>query len=627
VNNTSSRIHSLAASAAGPLLLLLALLIASTPALAQVAATSSSDLERIFEIRCATCHGAESEHAPARSSLEARTPDAIVAALTTGSMRPMATGLSSEEIAALAHHISRLGTVAVDGPIDPQQGFCASTPPLRPISPNDWNGWSRDVASTRFQPEPGFTVRDVPQLRVKWAFALDGEIHSQPTVAAGRVFVSSIPGRLFSLDADSGCIVWSYESAPGQGGEWGGAGSRSTVVVGEAGNRLAAFFGDDAAHVQAVDVETGQAIWRTRVDEHPVARVTGSVVLHEGLVYVPLSSLEEGWAGSDEYGCCTFRGSVAALDAATGRIVWKTYTVPEEAKPYRLNSAGVQQFGPAGAPIWSTPTVDPARGVVYAATGNSYTDIENPGSNAIFAFDLRTGEVRWLRQVREADNYIVGCPNAANCPEDDGPDFDFGSSPIVRVLPDGSSVLIVADKGGEVYGLDPDTGGRTLWSTKVGEGSALGGVQWGSAADDSLVYVAVSDYIAHPQRRKPGLTALRIADGEVVWHAPAPPPFCSWSAFRCTDGHSAAVTLMPGAVFSGSLDGHMRAFSAATGSVIWDFDTARLYRTVNGQIAEGGSLDAGGAVIANGTVFLTSGYSRFGRKPGNVLIALTPGGR
>jgi polyvinyl alcohol dehydrogenase (cytochrome) len=283
--------------------------------------------------------------------------------------------------------------------------------------------------------------------------------------------------------------------------------------------------------------------------------------------------------------------------------------------------------GPAGAPIWSTPTVDVEAGVIYAATGNSYSDVEQPGSNAVIAFDLESGAIHWKSQVREADNYVIGCPVGINCPEDPGPDFDFGSSPIIRALPDGGRILLVGDKGGVAYGLDPDAQGEVLWETKVGAGSALGGIQWGSAADEEVFYVAVSDYIGRPNERRPGLNALRIADGEVVWHTPAPAPSCSFAGAGCSNSLSAAISMIPGVIFSGSLDGYLRAFSSSDGSLLWGYDTARLYETVNGQLARGGSLDAGGPVIAGGMLFATSGYGRFGREPGNVLLAFSVGGR
>jgi polyvinyl alcohol dehydrogenase (cytochrome) len=613
------------------LLLISGCITAATAQVPSGGAAAAEASERIFQDRCMACHGDEPWYAPARSSLGERGPDAIVAALTGGAMQPMAAGLSREEIEALARHLATAPPPPVVS--HPAQVFCeAGGAPFR-IGASDWNGWARDLASSRFQPDPGIRAEEVPRLRVKWAFALDGEIHSQPTVVGGRVFVSSIPGQLYALDAATGCVHWSYQTAPGAGGDWGGAGARSTVVIGAlpaslGADRYAAYLGDDRAQVHAVDVATGEPIWTTRIDPHPMARVTGSPVLLNDRLYVPVSSLEEASAANPLYSCCTFRGSLVALDAYTGTVLWKSHTIPDEPRPTRTNAANAQQYGPAGAPIWSTPTLDPERGVVYAATGNSYTDEPQTRANAVIAFDLETGEVRWSRQMREADNFVLSCPSGANCPEEVGPDFDFGSSPILRPLPGGGEVLVLGDKGGVVYAIDPDDRGRLVWEVRVGSGSALGGVQWGSAADDRLVYAAVSDAMGPAAVRRPGLTALDIATGEIAWHTPAPPAFCSWPEPQpCSRGYSAAISAIPGAVFSGSLDGHLRAYSTTDGSLLWFFDTARLYETVSGRPAAGGSIDGPGPTIAAGTLFLTSGYSRFGRQPGNVLLAFTVGGR
>jgi polyvinyl alcohol dehydrogenase (cytochrome) len=517
-----------------------------------------------------------------------------------------------------------------------ENGYCEEPGGPIDFSGPQWNGWSPDHSNARYQKEPGFRAEDVPRLRVKWAFALDGGISSQPTVVGDRVFISTIPGQLYSLDRETGCIHWSYLTLPGDR-NWG-AGARSTVSVGPLSDRLdpgraAVYLGDDRSFVHALDAVTGELLWRTNVETHPGSRITGSTVLHEGVLYVPVSSLEEASAGDDNYQCCTFRGSIAALDAYTGSLIWKRYTIEREPEPFRLNRAGVQMFGPSGAPVWSTPTVDAARGLLYVTTGNSYTEISDEAANAVIALDLASGEIRWANQVLSDDNYIAaGCRREvppANCPEEVGPDFDFGSSAILRDLPSGRSILVVANKGATVFGMDPDDDGRMLWMTQIGGGSALGGVQWGGAADEEIAYIPVSDVNTPPDRRRPGVTAVRLATGEIVWHTPAPPAWCSFGDnVLCSNAHSAAASLIPGIVFSGSLDGHIRAFSAGDGALVWSFDTSRIYETVNGRRGEGGSIDGVGPTIAGGTLFLFSGYDRFaGRKPGNVLLAFTVDGQ
>jgi polyvinyl alcohol dehydrogenase (cytochrome) len=356
------------------------------------------------------------------------------------------------------------------------------------------------------------------------------------------------------------------------------------------------------------------------MDDHPVARVTGAPVLVNGRLYVPISSIEEVSAAQPTYECCTFRGGVAALDATTGAQIWKSYSVLDPPKAYKKSKNGTQLFGPSGAAIWNSPTVDLKRKVIYTGAGNSYTDVDINTSDAILAFDMETGRMVWSSQVQPKDNFIVGCPNAVNCPEERGPDFDFGTSPILRTLPNGKQILIAGQKSGVVYGMDPDNKGKVLWQTRLGKGSALGGVEWGPAADEKYAYVAISDRLLG-KNGTPGIYALDLATGEQKWGTPAP------AGVSGNGGQSAAVAVIPGAVFSGALNGHFRAYATSSGEIIWDFETAKPFETVNGVPAKGGSIDTAGPTIAHGMVFTNSGYATFGGLPGNVLLAFSVDGK
>jgi polyvinyl alcohol dehydrogenase (cytochrome) len=347
-------------------------------------------------------------------------------------------------------------------------------------------------------------------------------------------------------------------------------------------------------------------------------------------LYAPVSSIEEAIGRSDKYECCKFRGSMVALDAYTGKLIWKTHTIAEEPKPFKKNSAGTQMYGPAGAAIWSAPTLDLKRGLLYVGTGNSYTDAPTGGPDAIMAFELATGKIRWINQVLPNDNFIMNCrqPGAGNCPKEAGPDFDFGSSPILRKLPNGKEALLAGQKSGILFALDPDNQGKKIWEIKLGGGTALGGIEWGFTADATTVYVPMADPFGPPDQRKPGLTAVKIATGEKLWHTPAPAAKCAWGTQRCTNAQSAAATLIPGVVFSGASDGHLRAYATSDGQIIWDFDTAaEPYNAVNGKQAKGGTIDAGGATIANGILYLNSGYGRIIGRPGNALLAFSVDGK
>ena len=285
-------------------------------------------------------------------------------------------------------------------------------------------------------------------------------------------------------------------------------------------------------------------------------------------------------------------------------------------------------YGPAGGAIWSAPTIDVKRGAVYVGTGNSYTDVETAHSDAIMAFDLATGKVRWTNQATAKDNFLVGCrnPGVGNCPDQGGPDHDFGSSPVLRTLPNGKQVILGGQKSGVMWAFDPDNNGKALWQVKIGNGGALGGIEWGFAADTENVYVPMADVSG--ASRKPGITALKIATGEQIWTVPAPKVPCSWGTVRCLNSQSAAATVIPGVVFSGAADGHLRGYSTKDGSIIWDFDTSEAqYDAVNGSKAKGGALDGGGPVVANGILYTNSGYGRLIGQPGNLLLAFTVDGK
>jgi polyvinyl alcohol dehydrogenase (cytochrome) len=558
----------------------------------------------LYKQRCATCHdGSAQPRMPSRSELAVRTPEDIYKTMFEGAMTQQSAGLTPEEGRAIARYLtgkefSSGGALA---------GQCASPPgPVR-IGAADWNGWGSDLANTRFQPAPGLAAADVPNLKLKWAFAFPGDTvrSAQPAIVGGRVFVGSASGAIYGLDAATGCTYWKYDA---------GAQVRTAISIGMTGGKAVAYFGDIRSTVHAVDASTGALLWKVKVEDHLASRITGAPAFYDGRLYVPVSSIEEASAMSPGYACCKFRGSIVALDGATGRQIWKSYSVAEEPKP-----AG-KGFGPAGAAIWSAPTIDTKNKVVYAATGNSYTGVSIPTSDAILAFDLANGRLLWSSQVQPRDNFTMGCANGANCPAEPGPDYDFGTSPILRDLPGGKRVLVCGQKSGILWGLDPDDKGKVLWQVRLGQGGALGGIEWGGAADTQYAFAAVSDLLVR-QGRPGGIHAVDLATGRKVWSTPPPELHCTAGAKGCNSAQSAAISTIPGAVFSGSIDGHFRAFAAKTGEIIWDFDTARDFETVNRVPGKGGSLDSAGPVIAGGMVFTNSGYGMWQGMPGNVLLA------
>jgi len=614
------------------LLLTVAALLVPAPASAQGQA-AAIDGAALYKTHCSSCHDGGLDRAPSRDDLRRLTPQRVLAALETGPMISMATGRSAAERRAIAEFVTGR---TFDAPLDTRpspRAMCAPGPRwVNRASAPAWNGWGGAGApNARFQDarRAGLTAADVPRLGLKWAFGFPGDLqaNAQPTVANGRVFVGSAGGIVYSLDAATGCVHWFFEA---------GAGVRTAISIARLTTRRgrldAAFFGDQSGNAYAVDAADGTLLWKTRVELFPLARITGSPVFYQGRLYVPVASGEEGAGARPEYECCRFRGSVVALDAATGRQIWKTYTIPEEPAPTRKNRVGTQLWGPSGAPVWSSPAIDPRRHALYVTTGDNYSDPPTRMSDAFVALDLSTGRVLWWKQMTPNDAYTSACrlPDKTNCPASNGPDFDFSSSPILVTLADGRRALVAGQKSGIVHAIDPDRQGEILWQTRVGQGGTMGGVQWGAATDGQTLYVANSDigrimltfstFTDADPTRGGGMFALRLETGERVWYTP--PPGCG-ARPRCSPAQSAAVSAIPGVAFSGSVDGHMRAYSAEDGRIIWDFDTVREYETVNGVPGRGGSIDGPGPAIAGGMVFFTSGYHTAGGMPGNVLLAFS----
>jgi polyvinyl alcohol dehydrogenase (cytochrome) len=510
------------------------------------------------------------------------------------------------------------------------------------LSQPHWNGWGVDPAQHRFQSSEmaQLPASDVPRLRLKWAFGFPGATRAvaQPTIFGGRLFVGSQQGKVYSLDAKSGCTHWVFDAAKGV---------RSSVVVGQSDGHWAAYFGDEGANVYSIDALTGKVLWTTKVDDHPVARITGSPTLVGTTLFVPVSSVEEFIAANPSYPCCSFRGSVVALETSTGAVLWKGFSIAEKAMEGARSAAGTRRMGPSGGAIWSAPTFDGDGHRIYATTGDNYSDPPTATSDAVLAFDSASGELAWSRQITSGDAFNLGCATSSpgNCPESKGPDLDFGSSAVLTKLSNGKRALIAAQKSGVVTALDPDSNGAVIWQKRVGQGGSLGGVQWGVAADEYNVYVAVSDAVLRvvvpgvsgskvstlnptvallmSSNTGGGMLALRLDTGEEIWRTPH--PGCD-EAPGCSPAQSAAVTALPGLVFSGGLDGWIRAYSSSDGRIVWAVDTKHEYQTVNGIAARGGSIDGAGAVVVGGIVYIASGSGFLAATPGNVLLAYSVDG-
>jgi len=584
-------------------------------------AQTASGTIRLFEERCATCHrnpgvarAAGAEQAPDMDALRKLSPDTVYAAMTTNPTPAHA--LAQADLMDIvkrgfAEFVGgrKLGSVPSGDPKAMPNQCSAAAKFANPSAAPSWNGWSADATNARFQSAKaaGLSAAQVPNLKLKWAFGLPNaaSMYSQPTIAGGRVFFGADTGYVYSLDAKSGCVAWGFQAA---------SGVRNAVSVGpvkgHGSSAFAAYFGDLRGNVYAIDAATGKPLWIVSVDPHPLAAVTGSPILFKGRLYVPLASREEAAGGGPDYPCCTFRGSIVALDANTGKQVWKTHIISEEPKPTKKNSRGVQLYAPSGAGIWDTPTIDEARGVMYIGTGDAYSrPVDSINTDAIMALDLATGKPRWAVQHTPDDAWLVGCETnnpSENCPSNIGPDYDFGMSPMMRPLADGRTIVVTGQKSGDVFAEDVRDG-KVIWKATLVDRLARGEITFGGAADDQNAYFGTRSGV---------IWALDLKSGEKKWSTPiAPTP-------QRQSGQTAALTVIPGALFSGGQDGVLRALSTTDGKQLWQFDTLRDFTTLNGVAARGGAMGAPGPTIAGGMLFIGSGYTGLGNgRGGNVLLA------
>ncbi len=583
--------------------------------------------QNAFEASCAICHGENpAPRALTREQLKKLPPEKIFTAQVSGLMALQASALNEIEKRAVAIYLSEIpwGTVQAEKAAE-QLAMCDGGSPLRAadFAAPSWVGWGLDFEQTHAQSAAagGLEAPDLTNLELKWSFGYAGAttITTQPAVVGDRIFIGSPNGAIYALDRTTGCAHWKYETE--------GEVRAAIIVAPRQDGSIGLYAGDRKAWLYALDANSGKLLWKEKAETHDWSMITSSPVLHEGRLYLGTASFEELAGGSTTYECCTFRGSVLAYDAETGKQIWKSYVLPETPARTKLTTAGVQLWGPSGAAVWSSPTLDLKTGTIYVTTGDSYSAPAADTSDAIVALDMQTGAIKWHKQMTADDAFTAACvaPNADPVSKEGcGPDIDFGSSAILRTLPDGRRLLLAGQKSGVMHAIDPDKEGAIVWQKRLSPGGVLGGIEWGSAADDTHVYVPISD--VWETKTMPGhaggIYALNFADGSEVWNTPAAAPDCL-DIPGCNAGQPAAATLLPGVLFSGSMDGHMRAYDPATGAVIWDVDTKGDYATVNGVKAKGGSIKGAGVTVVGGWVYFSSGYGLFGM-PGNVFLAFGP---
>lgn len=512
---------------------------------------------------------------------------------------------------------------------------CSKENTLNPNSRILASHWGSNLNNNRFQSaqNSALSAADVPRLKLKWAYYLPprfpgiSELRSQAAVTEDTVYLGAQDGTVYALDTETGCTRWTYTNDTQV---------RSAITLAQVENApRTLFFGDDDGLVTALNATTGEKLWQTEMDPHPNALITAAPTFYKNRLYVSVSSLEVITAMNPLYNCCTFRGSVAALDAATGKKIWQTFTTPPSKKTSR-NALGVQMWGPSGAPVWNSPTIDSKRNALYVGTGENYSSPAGQGSDSVLAMDLNTGKLLWANQVTPNDAWNMSCtmPGKLNCPKEDGFDLDIGANTILFHSDNGRDLVIAGQKSGIVWALDPDNQGKILWKTKVGRGGALGGIHWGIGSDERYLYIPNSDYELSflkiidarrpPGKKTPGMNALDPLTGKIVWHTPL--AFSCDTPTDCDDGLSAPPSIIPGIVFAGTMKGELHAYNRDTGEIIWKDDTTRTVMTVNGKKAHGGSIEADGPVIAGGQLYIHSGYGKMG-KDGNVLLVYSVDGK
>ena len=610
-------------------------LMLGTTATASAAAVEAPAVDRektpgadVYRNHCASCHEGQVGKAPSKVFLELMPHDAILGAVTSGVMQVQARALTDEQRRQVADYIAGGAPAVAPAAMPKCSGPAAKFDMGRPAA---MPAWGFDDANTRRIPASiaGLKSSDIPRLKLKWAMAYPNAMRarSQPTVAMGALFVGSQDGTVYSLDAKTGCVRWTYRAT---------AEVRTPVVVAPWQDNKApavplAFFGDLIGRVYAINALDGSLVWKIKVDDHPSATITSPPLYRNGTLYVGVSSLEEASA-DPSYPCCTFRGSLVAVDGVSGKVKWKTYTIDREPKLVGKTKAGTPSWGPSGAAIWSAMAIDDKRNLLYATTGNNYSHPADDRSDSIIAFDLGSGRIKWHWQSVANDLWNVGCMlNNANCPENAGPDFDIGAGAVLVKTASGKEVLLAGRKDGTALAIDPNNPGKPLWERKLGRGSIQGGVQWGMAADAQRAYVPIADMAdskdgkVYSEPTKGGLYALDPLTGKLLWSAVADDT-CK-GAEGCDSGILAAVTAVPGAVFAGHMDGRIRAYDDKTGRVLWQYDSRQEVTTLSGARAHGGSVGQAGPVVQDGMVYVNSGYGIYFHMPGNLLLAFSVDGK
>lgn len=578
-----------------------------------ISATVKEEGQKLFASTCAFCHNTSTDNtevktnAPSTGILAAMTSRTVYSALATGKMKLQAANLTDDQKKAISQFITNQALVETAMPKE------AFTKFNLPKNPNILSGWGGNLEGTGFQKNTSITKENVGSLKVKWVFGFpEGtQVRSKLAIVGDWLIVGTQFGEVYAIHKNTGKIGWMYKAT---------AAIRGGIAIAQGASGLRIYFADYATNVYALSA-AGKEIWKVRAGIHPQSGNTGTVAVYKNTVFVPLTSFEVASAGDPNYACCTSSGELVALNTAKGQLKWRHRVIAEAPKEAGKKTNGQPFYGPSGAIVWCSPTIDTKRNLIYIGTGENYTAPATNTSDAIQAIDISTGKLKWNFQATSHDTWNSACPGNPNCPEKIGPDFDFGMAPLLIKKEDGQDILVVGQKSGVVHALEPTTG-KVIWQKRVGKGGMLGGIHWGMATDGKKVYVANADNIYTIDKKdstlkpSPGIYALNLTNGAVAWKTPTPP-----AKGRYTEANSATPLVTSDLVFAGALDGFIRAYDAENGAIMWQFDTLKSFETSNGIPGKGGSLDGASPTIVGDMLFVNSGYGLWGEIAGNVLIA------
>ncbi|MBB6091984.1 polyvinyl alcohol dehydrogenase (cytochrome) [Povalibacter uvarum] len=587
--------------------------------------------KKVYDTYCAACHAQPATRAPALSALQQMNAQHLRQVLTEGVMQQQGAIVPKEQFPDLLGYLAAPDAA----PADWVAGMMCK-PDARDVDltqPASMSMFGTDHRNSRrlTATQAGLKSADLPNLELAWAIAFPKttSLRASPVIVGSTMFFSAgQAGKLLALDTRTACVKWAYDA---------GVPLRSSVSYGELGTsgKKAIIFGDARANIHSLDAKTGALLWKAEGRHDKQGQITGAAVLYKDRVIVPVSSSGVGSGANPTFECCTGHGAVVALDAVTGNKLWTAHTMEDAQYTGKTSPTGVKLRGPSGAPIWSTPSVDEKRSVTYAATGQNTSLPATTTSDAILAIDLATGDLKWSFQALAKDVWHLGCQadsakSGPNCPKPEDSvlkDYDFGAGVVISRRPNGKDVLLAGQKSGDLWALDPDDKGRVLWRQTFGHGTPLGGIHWGIAVDDERVFAPINDPFAAAGSYvpEPGMNAVNIDTGKVAWRKPVTPD-CSNGRDKRYDlchekyGLSAAPLVVDKSVVAGALDGRIYIYDAATGDIVWQYDTLRDFETVNGIPGKGGGIDSHSVFAGDGMLFVGSGYGGFRQPPGNVLL-------